>query len=56
MTLNEKNWLLVKAINKELNIFQDREVISDGEKKLRQKESVEKSNTDKYECVYSVRL
>jgi hypothetical protein len=44
----------MKAINKELGIFQDKIIISDDEKKLRQKESLESSkNNAKYDYQYS---
>lgn len=54
MRLNERNWKLVRAINKELGIFQDKIIISEDEKKLRQKESLESSkNNAKYDYQYS---
>jgi hypothetical protein len=54
LTLNEKNWIILRAINKQLNIFQDIEVVevSKDEKNAKVRESV--YSQTKYMDTYKV--
>ena len=53
LTLNEKNWIILREINKKLNIFQDIEVVevSKDEKNAKVRESIHAQT--KYMGTYS---